>query len=445
MRIRSCLLTIIALAPALPAMTGCGTAHQSGPVQDAAPKPNATAITVAKPKHETLHLKVSQPGQMQAFEHTPIYPKITGFVVKWNVDIGAHVSEGQVLAELYVPEMVKELKLKAATVTQFRKAFEVAKGRTATAASIVEEVKAGLNRAKANHERWRREHDRISKLAGTVIDSQVKDETWNQLQSATAGEEEAKAKIATAAASWDEAKAAQDKAQVDIAVADADRERLAALVDYATLRAALRGRRDPAQHQHRRFRAASHRRQRRAPLCHREARRDAHLCSRSRKRCRLGGNGLKAKINVQALQGQELAGDVVRTSQSLDPTTRTLLTEIDLPNTHGRLQSGMYVHVTIMAEQPGLTVPAAAVITQGDVTQGYQSFCFMEKDGKARRVQIELGVRQGSRVQVLRKQVVAANASEAAAWQDFSGEEKVIQENASSLADGQTMSDAPKQ
>jgi len=381
---------------------------------------------------------------MQAFEQTPIYPKISGYVLKWHVDIGDHVESGQVLAELYVPEMVKELKQKEETVNQVRKAFEVAKGRVATAASIVDEVKAGLLRAKANHERWRREYDRISKLAGSVIDVQVKDETWNQLQSAHAGEDEAKAKITTAGAGWEEAKAAQDKARADIAVAEADRDRFAALVDYAKLPAPFAGvitRRNintgdfvqpPTAGKGEPLYVVERQDLMRIFVAVPET--DAAWVRK----------GLKAKVNVQALQGQELIGEVVRTSRSLDPTTRTLLTEIDLPNTQGRLQSGMYVYATIMAEHEGFTLPSSTVITQGDVTQGYQSFCFIEKDGKARRLNIELGIRQGSRIQVLRKQLTAATASEPAVWQEFSGEENVVQENVGSLADGKTLSVAEK-
>ena len=149
--------------------------------------------------------------------------------------------------------------------------------------------------------------------------------------------------------------------------------------------------------------------------------------------------GSKAKIKVQALQGQEFDGDVVRTANSLDPTTRTLLVEIDLPNTQDLLRPGMYAYATITAQHEGFTVPASAVVTQGDATSGYQSWCFLEKDGKLSRVLIELGIRQGPRVQVLRKQVKAGSPGEPAVWQDLSGEENVVQENVGSLTDGQAV------
>src|SRR5207249_1574122 len=100
---------------------------------------------------------------------------------------------------------------------------------------------------------------------------------------------------------------------------------------------------------------------------------------------------------------------------------------------------GMYAYATITAQKDGLTLPTSAVITQGDMTQGYQSYCFVEKDGQVHRMVIELGVRQGPRVQVLRKQAKAATPGESAVWEEFTGEENIVQEGVGSLADGQVV------
>jgi RND family efflux transporter MFP subunit len=419
---------------------GCSPADKSAPTTDAAISgTKIVTVTVDKPKREILRRDVAQPGYMRAFEQTAIYPKIAGYVLGWHVDIGDHVKEGQILAELYVPEMVKELKQKEEIVNQARKAFDVAKGRAAAAGAFVDEVSAGLQRARANHERWRSEYDRLAKLAGTIIDAQTKDETWNQFQSAKAGEEEAKAKIVTARATWDEAKAAQTKASADIAVAQADHDRMAALVAYARLSAPFAGvviRRNINTGDFVQPPTAG----KGEPLYVVERQDTMRVfVTVPETEAAWVRKGLKAKVVVQALQGQQFGGEVARTSASLDPATRTLLAEIDLPNAQDRLRPGMYAYATISAQQEGFTLPSAAVVTQGDVTQGYQSFCFVEKDGKARRLAVELGMRQGSRVQILRKQLRAASASELAVWESFSGEERVIQENATSLTDGQSV------
>jgi HlyD family secretion protein len=436
---RSLLKTTLApmsLALTLLATGGCNPPDKSAATNGAAKDAKTFAVTFAKPQRELIRRIVAQPGQIKAFEQTPIYPKIAGYVLKWNVDIGDQVDEGKVLAELYVPEMVQELKQKEAAVQQGQKALEVAKGRAATAAAYVEEVKAGLQRAEANRERWQIEYARMSKLAGSVIDVQSKDEAWNQYQSAKAGEDEVKAKVSTARATWEEAKAMQEKALADIAVAEADRERVSALLDYAKLMAPFKGvvtRRNINTGDFVQPPTAG----KGEPLFVVERQDVVRVfVAVPEAEAAWVRKGSKATIKVQALQGQQFDGDVVRTANSLDPSTRTLLVEIDLPNKQDLLRPGLYAYATISAQHEGLTVPASAVVTQGDATSGYQSWCFLEKDGKLSRVVVELGVRQGPRVQVLRKQVKAASPGEPAVWQDFSGEENVVQQNVGSLTDG---------
>ena len=98
--------------------------------------------------------------------------------------------------------------------------------------------------------------------------------------------------------------------------------------------------------------------------------------------------GMPVTVRVQALQGQEFRAKVTRTASSLNQVSRTLLTEIDLPNPEEvdrknpelprgrRLRPGMYAYATINTEwRDLLTLPASAVVTEGDVNVGYKSFC----------------------------------------------------------------------
>jgi multidrug efflux pump subunit AcrA (membrane-fusion protein) len=421
---------------------GCGQPSKGSPTTPAesAAGPAVPSVHVVKPERATLRRTVRQPGAIQAFEQTPIYPKIPGYVQKWHVDIGDAVGAGQLLAELYVPEMVEELKQKQSMVKQSQEAFAVAKAHVATAAALVQEAQAGLQRAAANRERWQREYERLSKLAGSVIDAQVKDETWNQFQGAAAGYEEAKARVETAKATWEQFKSEQHKAAADIAVAEADGQRYAALVAYARLTAPFKGvvtRRNintgdfvqpPTAGKGEPLYVVQQRDVVRifvevpetdAPWVHK---------------------GAAARIRVQALGGQEFTGSVVRTSYALDRTTRTLLAEVDLPNPEDRLRPGMYAFAAITAEHPNaLTLPASAVVTQGDITQGFQTFCFLVADGKVRRTVIEVGVRDGQRVEVLKKQVTRTTPGGGTGWESFTGEERVVQDNVSALHDGQAV------
>jgi RND family efflux transporter MFP subunit len=333
--------------------------------------------------------------------------------------------------------MVEEVKQKAAAVKQAKESFEVAKARVLTATALVGEVQAGLLRAQANHRRWQLEYERISKLTG-VIDKQIKEETQNQLQSATAGWKEAQKKVESAQASLKESEAQKNKAHADIAVADADHKRVAALLSYATIKSPFQGvvtRRNINTGDFVQPPTAS----KGEPL----------FVVQSRDVMRIFvevpetdaswvAKGAKANVTIQALRGQVFPGEVARTSYALDRAARTLLAEIDLDNPKDVLRPGMYAVATITAESPKvLTIPASAIVTQGDVTHGYQNYCYVVENDKARRTFLEVGIRDKQRVQVLRKKTHDANKKEQ--WVDLSGQERIILGDLSSLTDGKVV------
>jgi RND family efflux transporter MFP subunit len=73
-----------------------------------------------------------------------------------------------------------------------------------------------------------------------------------------------------------------------------------------------------------------------------------------------------ATIRFQAISGATREGKVVRTSYSLDPSTHTLQTEIDVPNADEHLHPGWYVTVTIAIERKGVwTLPSNAIALEG--------------------------------------------------------------------------------
>jgi RND family efflux transporter MFP subunit len=313
----------------------------------------------------------------------------------------------------------------------------VAKARVATAAALVKEAQAGVPRAEYNHRYWRLYYDRLSKLEAP-LEMQVKDETWNQLQSAAAAQKEAEAKVETAQASVREADAVRKKAQVDIGAAEADRDRLAALLSYARLPAPYDGvvtRRNintddfvqpPTGGKGEPLYVVERRDLLRVRVDVPET--DAAWVNK----------GAKAVVRVQALRDQEFTREVARTSYSVDRTARTLGAEIDLPNPQDRLRPGMYAIAVITAEhRAALALPAAAVLTQGDVTQGYQRYCFQVREGKAERMLVQVGLSDGKFVEVLRKQQKAGKGG-SEQWEDFTGAEDIAAE-AASLTDGQSV------
>src|SRR4051794_653294 len=75
-------------------------------------------VEVVKPERHKVQRSVGAPGQLLAFETTPIHAKIAGYVRKVNVRIGYEIKKGQVLAELWVPEVEADLQEKRAAVDQ---------------------------------------------------------------------------------------------------------------------------------------------------------------------------------------------------------------------------------------------------------------------------------------------------------------------------------------
>ena len=103
----------------------------------------------------------------------------------------------------------------------------------------------------------------------------------------------------------------------------------------------------------------------------------------------LVARGPAGPVTVQALAGPELTGTVTRTSWSLEPGSRTLRAEIDLPNKDGRVRPGMYVYARITAELPeAWAVPAAAVGKAGD-----EPVVYLVEGGKAVRTPVQVAPR----------------------------------------------------
>ena len=65
----------------------------------------APVLHVVHPQLRKIVRVVGQPSFVQSYERTSIYPKMTAYIEKWNVDIGDKVQKGDVLADLFVPEL----------------------------------------------------------------------------------------------------------------------------------------------------------------------------------------------------------------------------------------------------------------------------------------------------------------------------------------------------
>src|SRR5947209_2125939 len=81
--------------------------------------------------------------------------------------------------------------------------------------------------------------------------------------------------------------------------------------------------------------------------------------------------GQPARLTVSNLPGREFTGTVARTANSLDPTSRTMLVEVQVPNADGALLPGMYAQVDLSSARsnPPVLIPGDALIVRADGTQ----------------------------------------------------------------------------
>lgn len=414
----------------------------------AADGPAKVRVATIHAQRKTLVRRTEQPGQIEAFEEAPLVAKVAGYVRRLHVDIGDDVTgpkfddqgvvveEGQVLAELFIPELEEELNQKQSLVTQAEAevrqaaaALKVAQASKTSFEALVAEAEAGKERVEARYKRWNSEFTRLTALADSgSVSRKVADESENEFRAADAARQEVLAKIRSAEAQLGQSEAVIEKAQADqdaatakLQVAKAEHKRIAALLSYATIRAPFSGtvsaRNVDTGHLVQPGGAGSSAKPLFVVVQTGKVRifidvpeGDAVLTRR----------GSQARLRIPALSGREFEGVVTRTSWVLNPMTRTLRTEIDVDNEDGSLRPGMYAYadLKVAERQDALSLPKTAIMTQG----GQHSCWTVDDAGKIVRTSLTLGILAGTDVEVL---------------SGISGDEDVIGVNPAAFREGQ--------
>ena len=376
--------------------------------QPAADTPTEPTVRVVRPERKTLSHRIEQPGfNIEAFQETPLFPRISGYVRTWNVDIGDRVSKGQLLAELYVPEMVVDLQQKEAAVQQ--------------ANAQIAQARAALLTAQAQLERSKSQYERLARAGkGGLLDPESVDETRLGYEAAKAGLEKAKADAAAM--------------EAQLRVAEANRDYARTMLQYTRILAPYDGVVTQRSINTDTFVQPAGTGTKGLPLY------TVDQIDPVRVFVNVPGadapwiqDGDTVSLRLQGAGGERFLGKVTRNARSLDPRARTLRTEIDLPNPEGKLLPGMYVQATITVQHANIwTVPAAAVATEGD-----QTFCYRVEDGKAVRTPLQVGLRGDGLVEVLKKQLPAASPGAEEQWEEIAGDEDIVASGLASLTDGQ--------
>jgi len=423
------MIGLAAIVPLAMAVAGCNNAPTARADQTTTA---VTRVEVVHPERATIRRSTEQPGQIEAYEETTIYARVSGYVEKWNVDIGAKVAKGQVLAVISVPDLDADAEQKEAAVelaqaqlSQAKASEGVAHANLAASQAKLVEVQAGIKRTEADCARWQAEFKRVEQLFNEHAQTgSLLDETRSKLRGSESACDEVRAQVHSAEVSIRQKQAMLEKARADalaasagIKVARSEARHANALREFATIVAPYDGvitRRhvdvgdltEPGSHGQPLFAVA----------------RDDIIritVSVPEMYATEVEAGDRAMIRLQALSGHGFEGRVTRTSWTLDAKNRTLRTEIDVPNPKRTLRPGLYAYATIIVEEHEgvLTVPSTAIVREDS-----RSFCVAVADGKAQRKPVSIGLEDGTRAEIRA---------------GLQGNEVVVKAYASSLADGQ--------
>jgi RND family efflux transporter MFP subunit len=301
-------------------------------------------VSVIRPKAEPPQQELVLPSTLQAYIESPIYARTNGYLKKWYRDIGSRVHEGELLADIETPEIDQELMQAKAARDQANAQVEI---------------------AKTSAKRW----ENLQKM-----DAVAQQET-------------------------DERNSSYAQAQANLAAADANVHRLEQMESFKHIYAPFSGvitkrnvdigalinagNTGPNQQM---FNIA-----RTDPI--------RVYVSVPEIYAGLVRPGVQAKIELASIPGRTFSGNVVRNSDAIDPGTRTLLTEIDVPNPKGELLPGAYaqVHFGLKVQVPRLMIPVNAVLFRAEGTRT----AVVDGSGKVHLKAINIGRDYGRDVEVL--------------------------------------------
>src|ERR1700731_1712733 len=337
---------------------------------------SAPRVEVVRPRRVTVAQRLQTNATLEAFEQADLFAKVSGHLSDVRVDIGDHVKAGQVLAVIDIPEMEQELAEAKAQLESKQSSLEVARRQ--------------LDHYKAN-----------VALQNALL--KLREElgaAGHYTSDRTLDEVRANAQIAKAELAPAEANRALGADQVNVAAASV--EKIKTLLAYTRIVAPFDG-------------VVARRRVNRGDLV------QAATATRTtpsagslftvqridtiRVFCDVPENdvphlhvGDPAIRKPAGFDGKPFIGKVTRFSLRLDPETRNMRTEIDLPNPEERLYPGTYAEVSLeMNRRPdALTVPATAV-----GSDGVGNFVYTITDNRVTRLGINIGLSDSGRTEVI--------------------------------------------
>ncbi len=330
----------------------------------------APVVLVATARRSLTSGDLVLPGSVQALTESPIFARSEGFLRQRLVDMGDRVNAGQLLATIEAPEVDQQVQQAQAAVAR-------AEANYRQAGAGLQQSNTQLGLAKVTAERWR------TLFTRKVVSQQEADEKQAAYEARMADNDAARANVAAA--------------EEGAAASRAERQRLMELKRFQEIRAPFAG-----------------------VITARNTEIGALIRSGSsegRELFRLAGIdtvrvmanvpqtnvpairvGLPTVVTISERPNVQFKGRIVRTANSLDPATRTLLTEIHVENPNHLLLPGMYAQVRL----PG-SKNASALVVRGDTVvvraEGPQ-VALVGDQGQVHFQRIKLGRDYGANIEV---------------------------------------------
>ena len=325
-------------------------------------------VNVQKVKRSEAKSNLVLPGNIEAVAEAPVLARSSGYIKRRYADIGDRVKEGQVLAEIEAPELDQQIRQARATVDQ--------------ANSTVQQAEAALEQGRSNENLARVTAQRWENLLKKGVVSRQENDTYQLQWAAQQANVQALEKAVAAARN--------NAASVEANVA-----RLNDLLEYQTVRAPFAG-------------VITLRNVDAGVLVNEGNTLLYRIAQTDRLRTYLNvpqadaGSvkvGQQAGLEIPDLPGRRFPGAVTRTANALDPATRTLLVEVQVPNPNALLMPGMYARVdlSVPRKDPPLLIPGDTLVVRSDGPQ----VAVVEADGRVHFARIQLGRDFGDHLEVL--------------------------------------------
>lgn len=302
------------------------------------------AVSLVQPKRAVSGQEIVLPANVQAFKDAPIYARTNGYLKKWYFDIGGRVKAGQLLADIDTPEVDQQLR----------------------------QARADLATAEANV--------RLSEITATRYQGLLKTDSVSQQDADNATSDYAAKKAI-------------------VQSAEANVHRLQDLSSFQKIYAPFDGvitqrNTDIGQLIDSGSSGGS-----KAELFHIAAPDPLRVyVNVPQVYSQLTKPGLKADLTLAEFPGRHFEGTLVRTADSIDQTTRTLLIEIQVHNPTGELLTGAYaeLHLKLPGNVSTFTIPVNTLLFRSEGLR-----VASVKDNKATLIPITLGRDFGNEVEVL--------------------------------------------